>query len=110
MRRYILTIAVVAIMFVGCGSDNGITGAIFDVVDDVEETTTSNTDTDMVTVSCRDCVISSDGIELDTQFCDNGDGTITQVFQGVSTTFELPFSSFDEFINITIAGGTTRCN
>lgn len=58
---------------------------------------------------CETCELDVLGIELTTEYCDNGDGTVTVIFEGVEETQDLGGVTFDEFISaIEQAGGT--CN
>jgi hypothetical protein len=59
---------------------------------------------------CQTCVVSALGIDLTTEYCDNGDGTIDATIEGQTTTIDLPEGqSYSQYISaIESAGGT--CN
>ncbi|WP_299678158.1 hypothetical protein [uncultured Dokdonia sp.] len=58
---------------------------------------------------CETCELSALGIVFTTEYCDNEDGTITVIFEGIEEVQDLEGVTFDEFISaIEQAGGT--CN
>ena len=90
MKKIILSIAMIAtIAFTGC-SDN-----------------------DETDKKCLSCEFSGLGVEtpIKTQYCDNGDGTMTITVKGIQTvTDDIPEgSSFEEIIEAAKKQGTT-CN
>ena len=49
--------------------------------------------------SCKTCTIEIMGIENVSEYCDNGDGTMTVTSEGQETTIELEEGmSFDDYI------------
>lgn len=88
MKKIILTAAVLGLLtFTSCGSD-----------DDSNDGPV-----------CETCEFDVLGIELVTEYCDNGDGTVTVIFEGVEETQDLEGTTFEEFISaIELSGGT--CN
>lgn len=93
MKKFIFAIAMVATVFVGCGSDDE--GGSDDSSDD----------------TCVECEFTVAGTTTITEICDNGDGTLdlTNTANGISSTItqDIPGDfSFDEYA----ATLTTACN
>ena len=65
------------ILFVSCSSDD----------DSAEES------------KCYDCSLELLGQFIDSEYCDNGDGTIDVTTQGVTETVDLEGTTFDSFIS-----------
>lgn len=83
-----LSVAVVAaISFSACSSDDDNGGG-----DDDE---------------CRTCSIEAGGFEISSEYCDNGDGTMTVTTEGVEQTVDLEETSFSNFISALETGGAT---
>ena len=59
--------------------------------------------------SCNTCTIELEGISSTTEYCDNGDGTMTATTDGVEQNVPLNGISFASFISIIEASGGT-CN
>ncbi|TDQ21908.1 hypothetical protein [Tenacibaculum caenipelagi] len=59
--------------------------------------------------NCRKCVFEGFDQTLNTEYCDNGDGTITMTVEGGQTvTDEIPKgSSFEEIMKAVEANGST---
>lgn len=86
MKKFMLSMAVLAaISFTSCSSDD-------DAVD-----------------NCATCGIDLLGVVISSEYCDNGDGTMTVTVEGVSETVDLQGQSFDAFIQGLELSGAT-CN
>ncbi|WP_106143814.1 hypothetical protein [Flagellimonas meridianipacifica] len=76
MKKIIFAFALLAsIGFTGCSSD--------------DDSSSSN---------CTTCSITLLDITTSTEYCDNGDGTVTATTEGESETVDLEGISFDAFI------------
>jgi hypothetical protein len=92
MKKFMFVLAVIsAINITACSSD-----------DDGGSETQGNSD-------CETCNLELLGESLTTEFCDNGDGTITVTVFGESEIEDLEGVSFDEFISAYELLGAT-CN
>ncbi|MDO6675385.1 hypothetical protein Q4517_07455 [Tenacibaculum sp. 1_MG-2023] len=69
----------------------------------------SCSDNDENNTTCRKCVFERFDQTLNTEYCDNGDGTITMTVEGGQTvTDEIPEgSSFEEVMKAVEANGST---
>jgi len=78
MKKIILTVAVIcSALFVACSSDD------------------NGDDNSQV---CETCTIEAEGITVETEYCDNEDGTVTATTQGQEQIIELNGISFEDFI------------
>ncbi|SHG57378.1 hypothetical protein [Flagellimonas flava] len=77
MKKGVLFTALIAtVLFTGCSKDDDNGGG-----------------------SCRVCSIELLGVNTSTEYCDNGDGTLTATTDGQEETVDLDGVSFDTFIN-----------
>ena len=77
MKRFFLIATIVGgLMFTACSSDDDNDGPV-----------------------CESCELNVLGIALTTEYCDNRDGTITVIFEGVEETQDLGGVTFEEFIS-----------
>ena len=67
-----------------------------------------NDDEEVIT-NCETCTFMVVDQELITEYCDNGDGTVTATTAGVEQTEDLEDVTFDEFIAALELLGST-CN
>ena len=85
MKKYICTLAIMSIVFVGCGSDD------------------ESTNDESTNLNCQTCGFTTgETVGATNEYCDNGDGTVTVTVrnwlgQDVTTTTPLA-GSLDEFI------------
>ena len=79
--KNLLTIALfaTALVFTACSSDD-------------DSTSSSN--------ECKTCEIDLLGTLTSTEYCDNGDGTMTVTIDGQEQTQDLDGVSFNEFISV----------
>ncbi len=70
----------------------------------------SNDDDDDDNSSCATCSIDFLGTPITSEYCDNGDGTITVTTQGVSQTEDLDGVTFAQFISAFEVSGLGSCN
>jgi len=77
--KNLLTIALfaTALVFTACSSDD-------------DSTSSSN--------ECKTCEIDLLGTLTSTEYCDNGDGTMTVTIDGQEQTVDLEGATFDDFI------------
>jgi hypothetical protein len=68
-----------------------------------------NDDNDEVVENCQTCSLTIAIQQVITEFCDNGDGTVTATTAGVETTEDLEGVTFDQFIAAFELLGST-CN
>ncbi len=79
MKKFMLVLAVVsAISITACSSDD----------DDNSESAND----------CETCNLEFLGESVTSEFCDNGDGTMTVTSSGVSETEDLDGATFEQFI------------
>ena len=50
-------------------------------------------------LKCYDCTLEFLGQSIDSEYCDNGDGTIDVTTQGVTETVDSGETTFDDFIS-----------
>jgi len=67
-----------------------------------------NDDNDEVIDNCETCSLSILDQEVVSEYCDNGDGTVTVTTAGVEQTEDLDGATFDQFITALELIGT--CN
>ncbi|MGB5272123.1 hypothetical protein [Eudoraea sp.] len=72
----IVFLAIGVLGFISCGSD----------------------DNDEVINNCETCSLTILEQEVVSEYCDNGDGTVTVTTEGVEQTEELGDTTFDQFI------------
>ena len=58
----------------------------------------SSDDNDEVVENCETCSLSILDEEVISEYCDNGDGTVTITTAGVEQTEDLEGATFDQFI------------
>lgn len=89
MKKFFALAAIVALVsFTACNGDD---------------------DNDEPEMNCRTCGLDFEGTVINTEYCDNGDGTITFTTQGQSQTEDLNGVTFEEFIaGLELLGST--CN
>jgi hypothetical protein len=58
----------------------------------------SSDDNDEVVENCETCSLSILDQEVVSEYCDNGDGTVTVTTAGVEQTEDLDGATFDQFI------------
>ena len=56
-------------------------------------------DDDSKESSCYDCSLELLGTVIDSEYCDNGDGTIDVTTQGETQTVDLEGTTFESFIS-----------
>jgi len=56
---------------------------------------------------CQTCTIEAGGFEISSEYCDNGDGTMTVTTEGVEQTVDLDGISYSAFISGLESGGAT---
>lgn len=72
--------------------------------------TSCSSDDDAADVNpCATCGFDFLGVVLETEYCDNGDGTVTATVEGVEETIDLQGQSFEAFIQAFEAAGV-NCN
>lgn len=82
---------VVAMIFIGCSNDdNGDNG------EDQQST-------------CSTCTLDLLGTPITSEYCDNGDGTVTVTTEGVEQTADLDGLTFEQFVSAFEQTGAT-CN
>lgn len=89
MKRIVLSvcIAIIGILVFGsCSSDDDNDGPV-----------------------CENCALEVLGVEIVTEYCDNGDGTVTATFEEQEITQSLEGLTFEEFIN-TLEQAGAACN
>jgi len=62
-------------------------------------TACSSDDSNNEESKCYDCSLELLGQAIDSEYCDNGDGTLDVTTQGVTETVDLEGTTFDSFIS-----------